>query len=78
MKKIKSTDTTPEIVFRKLLWKNGIRYRKNITKFPGKPDIVMKKHKVVIFIDGEFWHGFDWENKKKKIKSNRDYWRWLL
>lgn len=74
MKKIKSNNTKPEIKLRKALWAAGIRYRLNVTKLLGKPDIVMQKHKLVIFIDGEFWHGFKWEEKKPKIKANRHYW----
>jgi DNA mismatch endonuclease (patch repair protein) len=41
---------------------------------PGTPDIVIRKYKLVIFVDGEFWHGYNWEEKKHKIKSNRDFW----
>lgn len=74
MAKIKSKETKPEIRFRKALWNIGIRYRKNAKKLPGKPDIVISKYRIVIFIDGEFWHGYNWAEKKKKIKSNRDYW----
>lgn len=74
MQKIRSINTRPEIDFRKSLWARGIRYRKNNGSLPGKPDISISKHRIVIFIDGEFWHGFDWENKKPKIKANRDYW----
>jgi len=64
MQKIKSIDTKPEIQFRKSLWAKGIRYRKNNRELPGNPDICISKQKITIFIDGEFWHGFDWENKK--------------
>lgn len=74
MQKIRSIDTKPETLFRKSLWAKGIRYKKNNRKLPGKPDISISKQKIAIFIDGEFWHGFDWENKKQKIKANRDYW----
>lgn len=74
MQKIRSINTKPEILFRRLLWARGIRYRKNNINLPGKPDISISKYKVAIFIDGEFWHGFNWEEKKKKIKANRDYW----
>ena len=74
MSKIRSKDTKPEILFRKALWASGVRYRINVPKLPGKPDIVIEKRKVVVFIDGEFWHGYNWEEKKPKIKSNRDYW----
>jgi DNA mismatch endonuclease (patch repair protein) len=74
MRKIKSNNTKPEITLRKALWAKGVRYRLNVAKLPGKPDIVINKKKIVIFIDGEFWHGYNWEDKKLKIKSNADYW----
>jgi len=74
MKKIKSNNTAPEVLFRKALRAAGLRLRKNDKSLPGKPDIVIPKYKVAIFIDGEFWHGFEWQKKKKKIKAHRDYW----
>ncbi len=74
MSKIRSENTTPELKLRKLLWNLGIRYRLNDQSLPGKPDIVIRKYKLVIFVDGEFWHGYNWDEKRKKIKSNRDYW----
>lgn len=74
MAKIKAKNTKPEIQFRKALWKLGYRYRKHVKNIPGKPDIVMRKYKIVIFVDGEFWHGYNWEEKKTKIKSNRGFW----
>jgi DNA mismatch endonuclease (patch repair protein) len=74
MSKVHSTEGKDEVIIRKILWKNGIHYRKNYKDLPGKPDIALTKYKVAVFIDGEFWHGYDWENYKKHIKSNRDYW----
>jgi DNA mismatch endonuclease, patch repair protein len=74
MKKIRAYNTKPEIKFRKRIWEIGFRYRINSKNLPGKPDIVITKHKVVIFIDGEFWHGYQWDVKKNKIRSNREYW----
>lgn len=74
MGKIRAKETKPEIIFRKALWAKGLRYRKNVKKLPGNPDIVMNKFKLIIFIDGEFWHGYNWKEKKTKIKSNRDFW----
>ena len=74
MAKIRGRDTKPEIILRKFLWNIGIRYRKNVKSVEGKPDLVMRKYKLVVFIDGEFWHGYQWEEKKGKIKSNRDFW----
>lgn len=74
MSKIKGKNTQPEVLFRKKLWELGYRYRKHAKDFPGNPDIIIKKYKLVIFIDGEFWHGYNWKEKKNKIKSNRDFW----
>ncbi len=74
MSKIKGKNTSPEIMLRKKLWSLGYRYRLNVAKLPGKPDIVIESKKLIIFIDGEFWHGHDWEAKKPTIKSNPEYW----
>jgi DNA mismatch endonuclease (patch repair protein) len=63
MSHIRSSDTKPEVFFRKALWKWGIRYRKNVKNLFGKPDIAIKKYKLVIFIDGDFWHGNDWKER---------------
>lgn len=57
MSKIRSRETKLEVKFRKELWKAGYRYRKNVTDFFGKPDILLRKRKTVIFIDSCFWHG---------------------
>jgi DNA mismatch endonuclease, patch repair protein len=74
MAKIRSKDTGPEKALRKLLWNAGLRYRKNVSKLPGTPDLVFRKHRIAIFIDGEFWHGYDWKAIKKAIKKNKEYW----
>lgn len=74
MRKIKSNNTSPEIKLRKALWNQGIRYRIKNKSILGKPDIAIKKYKLAVFVDGEFWHGFNWSEKKTKIKSNRKYW----
>ncbi|HEY8783953.1 MAG TPA: very short patch repair endonuclease [Mucilaginibacter sp.] len=74
MKKIRSNDTKTEVLLRKSLWATGIRYRKNYKKLPGSPDIVITKVKVVVFIDGAFWHGHNWGIARDKIKNNQDYW----
>lgn len=63
-----------ETLFAKELWHRGIRYRKNYKKLPGSPDIAITKYKIAVFVDGEFWHGEDWDNRKKKLKANREYW----
>lgn len=74
MQAIKSKDTTIEIALRKALWSQGVRYRKNYKMLIGKPDIVITKYKIAVFCDSEYWHGFDWENRKRKIKSHLEYW----
>ena len=74
MSRIKSNNTSIEVSLRNALWHSGIRFRKNYKKLPGSPDIVISKHRIAIFCDGEFWHGKDWERKKNKIQSNREYW----
>lgn len=74
MKAVKSKDTKIEVMLRKELWSRGLRYQKNSNKVFGKPDIVFIGKKVAVFCDSEFWHGYDWVNKKKEIKSHQDFW----
>ena len=74
MSKIRSTETKPEQLLRKELWKVGVRYRINVKVLPGSPDIVVRRSMLIIFVDGEFWHGYNWDIKKKKIKTNRKFW----
>ncbi|MGI6378751.1 MAG: very short patch repair endonuclease [Patescibacteria group bacterium] len=72
MSRIKNKDSKIEIEFRKALWKQGIRYRKNAKNYFGKPDLVLKKYKTVIFIDSCFWHGC---KKHCRIPAtNKKYW----
>lgn len=74
MSRIRSTNSKPEEMVRKYLFSKGLRYRKNVKTLPGKPDIVLKKYKTVVFVNGCFWHGH--ENCKYFVmpKSNTDYW----
>lgn len=74
MQRIKSDKTTPEILLQKALRKEKIKFKRNYTRLYGAPDIVLAEKKIAIFIDGEFWHGYQWKKKKKKIKANRLYW----
>lgn len=72
MSKVKSKDSKIEVEFRKALWKAGFRYSKNSSKYFGKPDLVFKKYKAVIFIDSCFWHGC---KKHCRIPATRkNYW----
>ena len=74
MANVKLKGGTEESVLAKRLWKEGYRYWLNYKKLPGSPDIAIKKFHIAIFVDGEFWHGYDWENKKPRLKRNREYW----
>ena len=90
MKHPKSYDSTPEIrkrmskvrlkngkaetILAKRLWHEGYRYRRNYKKIPGSPDIALTTYRVAVFVDGEFWHGENWEERKAKLKHNREYW----
>lgn len=74
MSRIRSADTRPELMLRRALWALGYRYRKGVKGLPGKPDIAVKKYKVAVFVDGEFWHGYNWAEKKPRIQRNREYW----
>lgn len=90
MKHPKSYDSTPEIrkrmskvhlkngkaetILAKRLWHEGYRYRRNCKKLPDSPDIAFTTYHVAVFVDGEFWHGENWEERKAKLKHDREYW----
>lgn len=74
MQAIKATGTKSEIILAKALFSRGYRYRKNNKNVFGKPDLTFKRIKLAIFVDGEFWHGKDWEIRKNDLKSNHDFW----
>jgi len=74
MRRIKSKDTSIEILLRKELWKRGLRYRKNAKDVFGKPDIVFKGKKLAVFADSEFWHGKYLMEGKYIPKTNTEYW----
>lgn len=74
MASIKSKDSKIEIVLRKELWKRGLRYRKNVNNITGKPDIAFIGKKIAVFCDSEFWHGYNWNQRKKDFKSNQNFW----
>jgi DNA mismatch endonuclease (patch repair protein) len=77
MSAIHGKDTKPEALLRKYLWNSHYRYRKNWSSLPGKPDIVITKHKICIFIDSEFFHGQyldseEYQKTHRKYKTLRD------
>lgn len=74
MRRIRAANTKPEVALRKVLWHIGLRYRLHDKTLPGKPDLAFRRWKVVVFVDGDFWHGHDWEQQKSKIKKNAAFW----
>lgn len=74
MSKVKLKGGKAETLLAKALWHQGYRYRKNDKKLPGSPDIAILKYRIAVFVDGEFWHGKDWEYRKMRLKRNREYW----
>ena len=77
MSRIKSKDTSIEIMLRQILWKKGYRYRKNYKLLPGSPDIVLIKDKIAIFCDGEFFHGKNWEELRTNLKNSNNSQFWI-
>ena len=74
MRNVHSKDSQIELALRRELWSRKLRYRKNVNHIFGKPDIAFIGLKIAVFVDSEFWHGYDWQNKQSEIKSNRDFW----
>ena len=74
MRNIKSKNTQPELMLRKKLWSMGIRYRLHSKDVFGKPDIYIKKYKIAIFVDSDFWHGKLYQEGKSIPKTNQEYW----
>jgi DNA mismatch endonuclease (patch repair protein) len=74
MQQVKNKDSKIEVLLRKELWSRGLRYRKNVNRIYGKPDIVFIGKKIAVFCDSEFWHGYNWEERKKDFKSHQEFW----
>ena len=74
MQAVKNKDSIIECLLRNELWQRGLRYRKNVKFVYGHPDIAFIRRKIAVFVDSEFWHGYDWENRKKDFKSHREFW----
>ena len=74
MSKVRLKNGKAETILAKRLWHEGYRYRRNYKKLPGSPDIALTTYRVAVFVDGEFWHGENWEERKAKLKHNREYW----
>ena len=74
MAAVKGKDTKPEMIVRKYLFSKGLRFRLHDKKLPGSPDMVLKKYRTVIFIDGCFWHGHEGCKHFRMPKSNEFFW----
>ena len=74
MAAIHSINTKPEMVVRKYLWSRGFRYRLNSRRLPGHPDLVLRKYRTCIFVNGCFWHGHKGCKFYRIPKSNVEYW----
>lgn len=74
MQRIKGKNTKPEILVRKYIHEKGFRFRLHTANLPGRPDIVLKKYKTVIFVNGCFWHGHSKCKNAKRPQTNMDFW----
>lgn len=75
MAAVKGKDTKPEMIVRKYLFSSGMRFRVQVRKLPGNPDIVLPKYKTVIFVNGCFWHGHEDCKYFRLPKSNIEFWK---
>lgn len=74
MSHIRSVNTKPEVALRRALWQRGFRYRVNVKNLPGSPDIVLPKHRTVVFVHGCFWHGHNGCKEFTVPKTNTEFW----
>ncbi|TCD10496.1 very short patch repair endonuclease [Pedobacter frigidisoli] len=74
MSKIKGKNSIPELKLRKALWAKNVRFRIHPKGFQGKPDLIINKYRLAIFVDGDFWHGYEWEERKSSLKKNTGFW----
>ena len=74
--RVKRHDTGPEMKLRRELWRRGFRYRLNARHLVGKPDLVFSRDRVVVFCDGDFWHGRGWKKRNQRLTlgANAAYW----
>lgn len=74
MAKVRLKGGKAETLLTKALWHKGYRYHRNEKHLPGSPDIAILRYHIAVFVDGEFWHGKDWDLKRSRLKRNREYW----
>lgn len=80
MSAIRSKNTRPELMLRRALFSRGLRYRVTVSTLPGKPDIVFSRAKIVVFCDGDFWHGHNWalrgiSSLDEELAGYSEYWQ---
>lgn len=75
MSRIRSKNTKPEVLVRRFLFSRGFRFRIHVSRLPGKPDVVLRKYRTVIFVNGCFWHGHEECFSYTIPKTNVDFWR---
>ncbi|MCA0029250.1 very short patch repair endonuclease [Mesorhizobium sp. B263B2A] len=74
MAKVASKNTRPELLVRSMLFRAGLRFRLHARELPGSPDVVLPKHRTIVFVHGCFWHGHDCRSGRNRPKSNAGYW----
>lgn len=74
MKRVGRQDTAPELRVRRRLHSHGLRFRLNVASLPGRPDLVLKCRRTVVFVHGCFWHGHDCRHGRVQAKTNSDFW----
>lgn len=76
MSRNRKTGSACEQILRSQLWRQGFRFRKNVLDLPGAPDVVFSRQRVAVFCDGDFWHGRNWEERRRKLEkgANPGYW----
>lgn len=67
MSRVKNKNTDIEVALRTALYHRGLRYRKHVTTLPGSPDVVFTGPKIAVFVDGDFWHGYQFQRLRKKL-----------
>jgi DNA mismatch endonuclease, patch repair protein len=73
----RKTDTAHEVLLRRELWRLGLRYRKHVSNLPGNPDLVFRRARVLVFCDGDFWHGRNWDKLKAQLEQRHNAAYWL-
>ena len=74
MSRVRNRGTAAEVYVRRRIWRAGFRYRLNVRKLPGTPDLVLPRYRVVVLVQGCFWHGHNCRKGRRRPASNADFW----